>query len=125
MDVTPCVYKDRQLIESYGDGVLKISGVVCTAPDFVFLGSCFSPEIFESGESSFKILREVFQTSYSPSILLYVAGINTRLIPEIENEFVHQKNCVLEAMNTGAACRTSNVLCAEDRRVSAVLFPID
>ena len=125
MDVTPCVYKDRQLIESYGDGVLKISGVICTVLDFVFLGSCFSPEICQAGENNFEIMRDAFQTSYSPSILLYVAGKNTRLILEIEKELVHQKNCVLEAMNTGAACRTFNVLCAEDRRVAAVLFPID
>ena len=125
MDLTPSVYKDRQLVESYGDGVLKISGVVCNDPAILFLGSCFSPENFEAGEINFKMLREVFQTGYSPSLLLYGAGINIRTILEIEKEFVHQKNCVLEAMNTGAACRRFNILCAEDRRVAAVLFPID
>mgnify|MGYP001357857613 CR=1 FL=1 len=125
MDVTPRVSKDRQLIESYDDGVLKISGVVCTAPDIVFQGTCFSPEIFEAGESNFKILREVFQTRYSPLILLYGAGINTRLILEIGKEFVHRKNCVLESINRCAACCIFNVLCAEDRRVEAGLFPID
>jgi uncharacterized protein len=29
----------------------------------------------------------------------------------------------LEAMDTGAACRTYNVLVAEDRRVAAALIP--
>ncbi len=125
MDVTPSVSKDRQLVESYGDGVLKISGVVCNGPDIVFLGPCFSPEVFEAGESNCKILREVFQTGYSPPILLCGVGINTRLKLEIEKEFVHQKDCVLEAMNTSAACRTFNVLYAEDKRAAAVLFPID
>ena len=125
MDVTSIVSRDRQSVESYGDGVLEISGVVCNAPDIVFLEPCFSPEIFEAGESNFKILREVFQTGYSPSILLHGAGLNTR--PKLENEieFVHQKNCFLEALNMSAACRTFNILCAEDRRVAAVLFPID
>ena len=125
MDVTPSVSKDRELVESYGDGVLEISGVICNTPNIVFLGPCFSSEIFEAGESNFKILREVFQIGYSPSILLYGAGINTRPKLEIEKEFVYQKNCVKEAMNASAACCPSNVLCAEDRRVAAVLFPID
>ena len=125
MDVTPLVSKGRQLIESYGDGAFKISGVVYTAPVIVFPESCFSPDYFEADESNFRLLREVFQTSYSPSVLLFGTGKNTSLIPEIEKEFVRQQNCVLDLMNTGAACRTFNVLCAEDRRVAAVLFPVD
>ena len=125
MDVTPLVSKGRQLIESYGDGAFKISGVVYTAPVIVFPESCFSPDYFEADQSNFRLLREVFQTSYSPSVLLYGTGKNTSLIPEIEKEFVRQQNCVLDIMNTGAACRTFNVLCAEDRRVAAVLFPVD
>ena len=125
MDVTPLVSKGRQLIESYGDGAFKISGVVYTAPVIVFPESCFSPDYFEADESNFRLLREVFQTTYSPSVLLYGTGKNTSLIPEIEKEFVRQQNCVLDIMNTGAACRTFNVLCAEDRRVAAVLFPVD
>ena len=125
MDVTPLVSKDRQFIESYGDGTLKISGIVYSDPVIVFPEFCFSSEIYEADKSNFEILREVFQTSYSPSILLYGAGKNTRTIPEIEKDFVRQQNCVLDVMNTGAACRTFNVLCAEDRRVAAVLFPVD
>ena len=125
MDVTPLVSKGRQLIESYGDGAFKISGMVYTAPVIVFPKSCFSPENFEADKSSFRLLREVFQTGYSPSVLLYGTGKNISLIPEIEKEFVRQQNCVLDIMNTGAACRTFNVLCAEDRSVAAVLFPVD
>ena len=125
MDVTPLVSKGRQLIESYGDGAFKISGVVYTAPVIVFPESGFSPENFEADKSNFRLLREVFQTSNRPSVLLYGTGKNTSLIPEIEKEFVRQQNCVLDIMNTGAACRTFNVLCAEDRRVAAVLFPVD
>ena len=125
MDVTPLVSKGRQLIESYGDGAFKISGVVYTAPVIVFPESCFSPENLEADKGNFRLLREVFKTSYRPSVLLYGTGKNTSLIPEIEKEFVRQQNCVLDIMNTGAACRTFNVLCAEDRRVAAVLFPVD
>ena len=125
MDVAPLVSKGRQLIESCGDGTLKTSGSVYPAPVIAFSESCFSPETFQADESAFKILREVFQKSYGPSIMLFGAEGNTRLIPEIEKEFVRQQNCALNVMNTGTACRTFNVLCVEDRRVAAVLFPVD
>ena len=125
MDVAPLVSKDRQLLESYGDGTLKTSGSVYPAPVIAFSESCFSPETFQADESGSKILREVFQKSYGPSILLFGVEVNTSLIPEIEKEFVRQQNCVLNVMNTGTARRTFNVLCAEDRRVAAVLFPVD
>jgi uncharacterized protein len=32
---------------------------------------------------------------------------------------------VIEAMDTGAACRTYNVLLAEERRVAAALIAVD
>ena len=125
MDVTLLVSKDRQLMESYGDGALKLSGDFCTAPVIIFPEHCFSFETFEAYESDFKKLREVFQKSDNPSMLLFGTGKNRCLLPKIEKEFVQQQNCVLDVMNTGSACRTFNVLCAEDRRVAAVLFPVD
>ncbi|GIR54937.1 MAG: hypothetical protein CM15mP62_24080 [Rhodospirillaceae bacterium] len=42
MDVTPLVSKGRQLIESYGDGAFKISGVVYTALLLYFPSPFFS-----------------------------------------------------------------------------------
>ena len=45
MDVTPLVSKGRQLIESYGDGAFKISGVVYNAPVIVFQSPVFLPTI--------------------------------------------------------------------------------
>ena len=125
MDVTLLVYKHSQLIDSYGDEALKISSSVYTASVIVFPEYCFSPETLEADESVFKILREVFQTNFSPSIFLIGARKNTRLIPKIEKEFVRQRNCILDVMNTGAVCYTYNDLCGEDRMDAAVLFPVD
>ena len=42
------------------------------------------------------------------------------------NIFVQLREALItaEAMDTGAACRTFNVLIAEDRRVAAALIPV-
>ena len=124
MDVTPLVSKDRQLIESYGDGSFKISGVVYSSPVVVFPELCIPLSNFDVAESKICFLKAVFQTTYMPSILLFGAGKNPYLLTEIERDFVRQQNCVLDVMNTGAACRTFNVLCAEDRQVAAALIPV-
>ena len=36
---------------------------------------------------------------------------------------LRQSGIVIEAMDTGAACRTFNMLLAEERRVAAALIP--
>ena len=125
MDVTPLVSKGRQLIESYGDGAFKISGVVYTAPVIVFPESCFSPENFEADKVISDYCGKFSKRSIAHQYCFMELEKILSLIPEIEKEFVRQQNCVLDIMNTGAACRTFNVLCAEDRRVAAVLFPVD
>jgi uncharacterized protein len=42
----------------------------------------------------------------------------------IRSEF-KKNDIVIEKMDTGAACRTFNVLIAEDRRVAAALIPVN
>ena len=45
-------------------------------------------------------------------------------IPHALRNTLHAAGIVLEPMNTGAACRTYNVLVAEDRHVAAALLPL-
>ena len=62
----------------------------------------------------------------SPKIDLLLIGCGT-LGKYIEpNIFVQLRDALItaEAMDTGAACRTFNVLIAEDRRVAAALIPV-
>ena len=115
MDVTPLVSKGRQLIESYGDGAFKISGVVYTAPVIVFPESCFSPDYFEADESNFRLLREVFQTSYSPSVLLFGTGKNTSLIPEIEKAIL-SSDLGLNPSTSGDLIRVTMPVLTEETR---------
>jgi uncharacterized protein len=67
---------------------------------------------------------EIIQAQPAIEILLIGCGAFGKLIePEI---FINLKDAfvAVETMNTGAACRTFNVLIAEDRRVAAALIPV-
>jgi uncharacterized protein len=45
-------------------------------------------------------------------------------MPTTLRNALHATGIVLEPMDTGAACRTYNVLVAEDRPVAAALLPL-
>jgi len=56
-------------------------------------------------------------------ILLLGLGRSTSAVPAALRTALRTAGIALEAMDTGAACRTYNVLVAEDRRVAAALIP--
>jgi uncharacterized protein len=61
------------------------------------------------------------------AISLFILGTGTspRLpAPEVRDAFA-QAGIALEAMDTGAACRTYNVLLAEGRPIAAALIAVD
>ncbi|TMJ63258.1 MAG: hypothetical protein E6G83_17345 [Alphaproteobacteria bacterium] len=56
-------------------------------------------------------------------ILVLGLGRSTSAVPAALRTALRTAGIALEAMDTGAACRTYNVLVAEDRRVAAALVP--
>jgi uncharacterized protein len=50
-------------------------------------------------------------------------GRSTSAVPAALRTALRTAGIALEAMDTGASCRTYNVLVAEDRRVAAALIP--
>jgi uncharacterized protein len=57
-----------------------------------------------------------------PEILLLGSGIRQKFPPPALMDAVLKRGIGIEVMDTGAACRTYNVLVSEDRNVVAALF---
>jgi uncharacterized protein len=57
-----------------------------------------------------------------PDILLLGSGARQKFPPPALMESVLKRGIGIEVMDTGAACRTYNVLVSEDRNVVAALF---
>ncbi|MEE2624090.1 MAG: MTH938/NDUFAF3 family protein [Verrucomicrobiota bacterium] len=68
---------------------------------------------------------EVIGAEPKPEILLLGSGAGSALLPEALRSEMRAAGIIIECMNTGAACRTFNVLMGEDRRVAAALFAVD
>jgi uncharacterized protein len=120
MDITPIVPGHRQLVQAYGDGAFRISGVQHAGSVIVFPETVFP----WSGEISTDGLSAVLAASADIEILILGCGPSMSLVPSDLRRTLRDHGIVTEPMDTGAGCRTYNVLLAEDRRVAAALVAV-
>jgi uncharacterized protein len=125
MDVTPLIPPDQKVIQSYTEGRFRISGEIFETP--VIVGAGFvQPWNIPAGLTAIAPEdADQFQfLSGKIDVLLIGTGATaTFLMPAIRQAF-KDKGLPVEVMDTGAACRTFNVLSAEGRRVAAALVPV-
>ncbi len=121
MDVTPLVAKDRQVIESYGASGFRVSGNSYDGAILVLPQATHSWPVAALADISAATLAPVIDAGIQ--ILLLGCGRHMLLVPPALRQELRAHGVVIDAMDTGAACRTYNVLLAEDRRVAAALLP--
>ena len=124
MDITPVVSEGRQVIESYGAGGFRVSGrryegsiIVFPEQTLAWPIRCFEDVTVQS----FDMLERL---PWRPEILLLGCGAAPALVPAALRRAVREKGMVLEPMDSGAACRTYNVLMSEERLVAAALLAV-
>lgn len=125
MDVTPLIAADRQIIQSYAGGRFRISGHVYESAVFVMpeqsLAWAFTGDAGDLSEGDFDVLA---QRAEALDVVLLGCGPVTAFLPVALKNALKDKGLKIEVMDTGAACRTYNVLLAEGRRVAAALLPL-
>jgi len=124
MELTPLVQpghqiSGHQIIERYGPSGFRVSGTVYPGPVLVFPDRTLvwaDAAITETG------LAPVVEHG---GVELLLVGLGRRMAPVAAalRAALKVHGIAVEAMQTGAACRTYNVLLAEDRRVAAALLP--
>lgn len=125
MDITPLLPKGSQLIEAYGDGGFRVSsqrynGSVLILPQQTLLWPV--RDWTEIREEDF---APVLHSEPNPEMLVIGCGADFQMIPGfLKRLLFRQRGIAVEAMDTGAACRTYNVLMAEGRRVAAALVAV-
>jgi uncharacterized protein len=122
MDVTPLIAADRQVIDSYGSGSFRVSGAAYEGAIIVFPDATLRWQAARIEEVDFACLAPVCDHG-GVEILLMGCGRRAVLVPKELRARLKAVGIVVDAMDTGAACRTYNVLLAEDRRVAAALLP--
>ncbi len=124
MDLLPRIAADRQVINAYGDGGFRISGTRWTESVLVFPGQTLSWGIPDIKAMTIASLEPVFAAGGDVEILLLGCGPSMVFIDKALRAEVRSRGPVIEALDTGAACRTYNLLMGEGRRVAAALIPV-
>jgi uncharacterized protein len=124
MDITPLVPAGRQIIDSYGDGRFTVSGTVHVGSIIVFPDRTLAWPVAAIADLTLEGLEPILAVRETVEVILLGCGAPlTQVPPELRQTF-RRSSLGIELMDTGAACRTYNVLAAEDRRVVAALIAV-
>ena len=124
MEITPAVPGDRQVIAGYGPDLFRISGSVYKSSVLVFTDRTLVWPVAAVEDLTLESLALVREAEPPVEVLLLGVGARNFPVPSDLRKALRDAGIVLDAMDTGAACRTYNVLMAEDRRVAAALIAI-
>lgn len=125
MDVTPLIPEGRQIIQRYGADGFKVSGKLYEGAVFVFPEVTHDwPAARSFADLSVDTFDQLFSKSDEIDVVLLGTGRKGEFFPPKLRQLLKNKGLSVDAMDTGAACRTYNVLMAEGRRVVAALLPI-
>jgi uncharacterized protein len=125
VDITPLIPAGRQIIERYAPGAFRVSGVTYQGALLVLPDRTLAWPIASFADITLSSLSALTDPSHpAVELLLVGCGEALRPLPRDLRQALRQAGIVAEAMDTGAACRTYNVLMAEDRRVAAALLPV-
>ncbi len=122
MDLTPIVPAGRQVIERYGPTGFRVTGVIWRGPLLVFPDLTLPWTPINAGVVDWESLTPVVEHGGVQILLLGLGSSMAAVAGELRAK-LRAAGISLEPMDTGAACRTYNVLVYEDRRVAAALIP--
>ncbi len=116
--------RERQLIQTYGPGRFRISDVDHTGAVLVLPQRTVAWAVTAAVDIAPDNLAAVIEASPAIEVLVLGCGAKASFIPPARRAALRAHGIALEVMDTGAACRTYNVLLAEGRRVAAALVPV-
>ncbi|MGH7075739.1 MAG: Mth938-like domain-containing protein [Stellaceae bacterium] len=125
-DITP-PFGGRQAIEAYGAHGFRISGVVYRGAVIVFPDTTIAWPVTALTGVTAESLAPVSERAGGEGeidILLLGCGRRTAPISPTLRAELKRVRITIDAMDTGAACRTYDVLATEGRRVAAALLPL-
>lgn len=122
MDVTPLITKDRQLITGYGQGGFVINGMRHDGSILLFEDHVESWLALRMADVEPDIIGRI--AAHPVDLLLIGAGSFAAVLDPAMRVAFKTRGIGVEVMDTGAACRTYNVLLSEERRVAAALIAV-
>ena len=124
MDITPLVSSNSQIVQGYAAGRFKVGGKDYHSAILVYPDRVESFPIDSFDALSADHLQPVLKQAGNIDVVLLGCGAKMQFVPPALRKLFSDNGLSLEPMDSGAACRTYNVLMAEGRRVAAILLPV-
>lgn len=117
--------KARFSIDAYGDGGFRIQGTRREGALLIHAGGVLPWSADTLEKADMKSLQPMLDEADPLDFLIFGTGTGMRPVPKTLKIALRKRNIGCEGMDTGAACRTYNILLMEDRRVAAALLPVE
>lgn len=124
LEVSPLVAEGRKLVTSYGDGGFRFGEETVTGSVLLFPESVYSWNVTSTDDITPDSFSRVIEKADEIEILLLGMGTRLTPVPLAWRQTLRAQGIVIEPMDTGAACRTYNVLVSEARRVAAAMIAV-
>ena len=125
MDVTPTLAAGALPVHGYGEGFFRVGEAVIQGPIFLRPQQVQAAPVATLDALTAEHITAICQSEPIPQVLLLGVGKSFDKLPAKELRLAAKAaGVILEPMDTGAACRTWNVLLSEGRRVSALMWPV-
>ena len=120
--IDPDVPAGRQVVQSYGAGRFRISDVVIDGSALVFPDRAAAWDVRDASTITLDSLQEVLSAEPAIDVLFIGCGDVYVDEPPSLRASLRERGIVLEWMDTAPACRTWNVVVADDRRIALALI---
>ncbi len=121
-DISGTPEEGQQLVNSYGDGGFRVSGVRHEGNIIILPDQTLNWSLNDIADLTLESLQPVLNADPAVEILLIGCGAVMAFIEEDIRAALRDKGITIDSMDSGAAVRTYNVLLLEKRRVAAALI---
>ncbi len=113
--------QDHLAVDSYGPEGFRVSGQDYGSPIMLRAEACQPWE--PSAGFSLECFLNAAEFLAGCDVVLLGSGAKSAFLPPSLRAALKERGLVVEVMDTGAACRTYNVLLGDGRKVGALLVP--
>ena len=117
--------RETLLIAGYGNGGFRIGDNKLSGNLLLSSKRFYAWDLGDFEALNIESLSQLLEGEEGLEIILFGTGKNIKLLPKKIIKHLSDKKIAFDMMDTGAACRTYNVLQVEGRRVGAALLAVE
>jgi len=116
--------RPRKVVTAYGDGGFRIAGERIEGSVILFPERFAAWPVTSMAELTAESLGEIVAAARDVDLLVLGSGSQPPLVKQPVRDALKAHGIVIDAMDTGAACRTFNILLTEGRAAAAALIAV-